>query len=955
MLNLADQWFSAWQRHLDEIPDSVALTDPNENLTFAQVEDLSGKIYSRLLTVDAESGSVVLVCTSRGVRDFVAMMGILKRGFAYLLVEPSMPSERIEYLRRDSSAVCVIDDRLYEDIIAGETYRPGYERVDDHTPAYLVYTSGTTGKPKGVIHERGNLLHSCKSMEHDGANAENRNTRFSLLCPLNFVVTTLVMNMFIYSGCHLFIPPISILKNKYLLISHISDNHIDTAFLPPAVLRLFGQELPNTLTTIYTGSDVVGGIFLPGRKLYNLYVMSETGFVICKYLIDKLVPLCPIGKPNPGIEVKLSEEGEILCRAPWFHGYVDGRGRDGDGYLRTGDLAKLDADGNYVLVGRADDMVKVNGNRVEPAEIEAVVRELSGLECAVRGVEREGMSLALYYVSDKEIDFDNLAGKMKQVLPDYMIPSHFVRLDSLPRTAIGKLDRRSLPEPQTVFVEYAAPRTDFEKRFCKTVADELGLKKVGLNDDFFSIGGTSINVLNIISKLELKGFDAENIYRARRIGDVIRVYLGLTKSGTLTEGEKEIQGRRSLQSIEGINNNLPSIIAEDQLASKNLVWNLPQILQLPWYVDMKRLCCAINAYISSSSTFQTDLARDSDGRLCYRHHPELVKEVVVERMSAADAKEAIRTFVRPFRLIDELPYRIRLICAGVHKYLLFDIHHAFTDGEGLVHIGNDIFKLFCGQKPGSNNFFAWIVDEKSAHTEEELRENLAALKRYFDGTKWSGIPVRGTGENRHIKYTVNTGVRLKDLNRCLAEQGWTRVSLLYASYLLASAKLTQSNDVLASFLYGRRAGIENHAGVRFCCLTLGMHLSGIETADELIRAVEQEISRAMAYTSPRYKEAYKGSIPWYLDDLGNIANVEELFGRRVRSIDPIYDPIYDNGAAPTAYNVMRFSNNRGYLCMSPDYNTFYAGEDEVNLLCDYMTDALKRLISSDGSVIEDYI
>lgn len=342
----ADQWFSTWQHHLTEIPDSVALTDSNENLTFAQIEELSGKIYSRLLSIDAESGSVVLVRTSRGVRDFVAMMGILKRGFAYILVEPSMPSGRIDYLRQDSAAVCELDDSLYEDIIANEKYISGYERVDDQIPAYLVYTSGTTGKPKGAIHKRGNLIYSCKSIERDGTIAENRNTRFSLLCPLNFVVTTLVMNMLFFSGGHLFIPPVSLLRNKNALISHIADNHIDTAFLPPIVLRLFGKELPKELTTIYTGSDVIGGIYLPGRKLFNLYMMSETGFVICKYLIDGPKPLCPVGKPNPCIDLKLSEEGEILCRTPWFHGYVDGSGISEDGYFRTGDSARIDKDGN---------------------------------------------------------------------------------------------------------------------------------------------------------------------------------------------------------------------------------------------------------------------------------------------------------------------------------------------------------------------------------------------------------------------------------------------------------------------------------------------------------------------------------------------------------------------------------------------------------------------------------
>lgn len=951
----ADQWFSAWQRHLDEIPQSLALSDSNESLTFAQVDILSGKIYSKLLSLDAPFGSVALVRTSRGVRNFVAMLGILKRGFAYLLADPSMPEDRIDFIRRDSSAVCVIDDCLYEDIIANEPCKPGYEQVDDHVPAYLVYTSGTTGRPKGAIHERGNLLLSCKSMQHDGACAENRSTRFSLLCPLNFVVTTVVMNMSFFNGCHLFIPPLALLKDIQQLVAHLADNHIDTTFLPPAVLRLFGRELPKELTTIYTGSDEVGGIFLPGRNLFNLYMMSETGFVICKYLIDKPLPLCPIGKPTPYIDVMLSEEGEMLCKVPFFRGYVGTHSANVEGgYLRTGDLARIDKDGNYVLSGRSDDMVKVNGNRVEPAEVEAVVRELTGLDCAVRGYDNGGMTLAFYYVSDSDIDTPMLITHLKQRLPEYMIPSHFIRLECLPRTALGKLDRKNLPAPKTEYGNYMSPQSDFEIMFCKAIATELGLQRVGLHDDFFSLGGTSINILNIISKLNLKGFDAENFYKSRIVGDIIRAYLNSNNTHSLTEEEKEMLGRRSLQPLEGINNDVPRDLAEAQLATGNMVWNLPQILQLPWFADMKRLCRAINAYISSSSTFQTDITRNSDGKLCYRFHPELVKAVSVECMSVSEANEAIRTFVRPFPLLDTLPYRIRLIRAGLHKYLLFDIHHIFTDGEGLALIGSDILNLYRGGNAATNNLFAWIADEKAAHTQDELKMNMEALKRHFDGTKWGGMLGTGTGQNRHIKYTVNTGVCLKNLNSCLAQRGWTRDSLLYASFFLAAAKLSQSNDVLAVSLYGRRAGVVNHAGMRFCCLNLGIHLVGIKTAGDLIAAVEHDRVRAMAYTAPAFKP-YGDSFPWYLDDLGDIANIGAMFGGWVKSIDPFYDPKYDNGNAPTDTKVIRFSNHKGFLCMSPDYNTFYASEEEVCRLCDYIIVALKRLISGDDSVIAEFV
>lgn len=951
----ADKWFSAWASHCKDIPTAEALSDNNGSLTFAQVEELSGKVYSRLLSLDAGYGSAVLVCTSRGVMDFVIILGILKRGFAYVLAEPSMPPERIEYIRSDCSAVCVIDDSLYENIIADEPYKAGYQRVDDHIPAYLVYTSGTTGRPKGAIHERGNLLFSCQSIEHDGTITENRNTHFSLLCPLNFVATTFVANMSVYSGAHLFIPPVSTLKNKRVLISYLSDNRIDTAFLPPAVLRLFGKELPDNLTTIYTGSDMVGDVYLPKRRIYNLYMMSETGFVICKHLIDRPTSLCPVGKPNPGVEVKLSEEGEILCRAPYFYGYLDGSGKTGDGYLRTGDLAKTDKDGNFVLTGRADDMFKVNGNRVEPAEIEAIVKEHYGLECAVKGFEKDGMSIALYYVSERELDPGRLTEQLKQMLPEYMIPSHFIRLDSLPRTDVGKLDRKNLPAPEAVFEEYVAPRTELEKRFSKAIADELDVERVSLHDDFFLIGGTSLNVLNLISKLELNGLEAEHFYKARKIGEIIGRYLESRKAISLTDEEKEMLGRSTLQPLKYLNYKTIEAIAEYQISADSTVWSLPQIVRLPFFVDMKRLCRAVNAYISSSSTFQTSVVRDSDGKLCFRHSPELVKEIQVEKMSASRVKETIRTFIRPFKLIDELPYRIRLIRGGGCKYLLFDIHHILTDGEGLVLFGNDIFNLYCGRKPGKNDLFAWIADENAVCTEQNASANLESLKKHFDGICWGGFVGTGTEEKRHVNRTILTDIRLKDIDRCLKNRGWTMDSLFCAALALSAAKCSQSKDVLIAFVRSKRAGAVNHAGYRICRHNLGLHLSETMTIDRLVAAVEADRVRSMAYHFPEYPADKENVAPWMIDNLIDIARAAHIWDKWIFRMNPIYDKKYEVGTSPSLMNLMRFSRSRGRLALNPDYNTFFVGDEDVNRLCDHIIDAMKRLISGDESVVVDYL
>lgn len=557
-----------------ENPKETILFDETvtKGITYEDLHELSGKVYAWLKYQGIGREDFILINLARGVLPVVAIIGILKAGAAFALVEENYAPERIEYIRKDCGCKSEINRNAWEEILKCEPL-DGHEQTDAHDAAYAIYTSGTTGNPKGVLHEYGNIEECIRSVNYEGNPIISEKDRGALLAPMNFVATIMMLFCVLYcGGCKLFIASYATIKNQLLLKKMFLEKRISCTFLTPSYIRILGGQTGPFLKKLIVGSEPANNIYLDKVEIYNMYAMSESGFVVSVFKIDKPYSTCPIGKPQFDLDYMLLDEdgnpvsdneiGEICFRNEYVRGYMNLPEETGkafvNGIYHSGDLAKKLPDGNLVFLGRSNDMIKINGNRIEPAEIEAAVKNALGIDwVAAKGFENGSQSyLCAYYTADVEIDAEKLRAELLKKLPYYMIPSYYIHIDAIPLKPNGKLDRKALPEPehQDLSAQYAEPTNDTEKALCNAFAKVLKLEKVGIHDDFYEMGGDSLGSIEAIVESGLPGLEASMIFRGRTAENIAKLY-----------AENHIEGGISDEELNAEAMKLPHKLTTEQL------------------------------------------------------------------------------------------------------------------------------------------------------------------------------------------------------------------------------------------------------------------------------------------------------------------------------------------------------------------------------------------------------
>ncbi|MGP4002444.1 amino acid adenylation domain-containing protein, partial [Streptomyces sp. 8N706] len=552
------------------LPDAVAVSCAGESLTYRELEESANRLARHLMGLGAGPGRLVALSVERGLQMVVGLLGILKSGAAYVPLDPAYPAERLAYMLEDSGAgllvthrglasglpvagVRVVDLDAEREVIAGLPATAPVTSVSASDLAYVIYTSGSTGRPKGVAVEHRSVLHllaNCQPLYNFGADD---------------VWTVFHSYAFDFSVWELWGALVT--GGRVVVVGH------DTARSPEAMWRLLREErvtilnqtpsmfrelveqaarssaspLPGLRWVVFGGEALEPKHVLTwferyasaGTRLVNMYGITETTVHVTFQEIDAghlaAGGRLPAGRPLPGYRVfLLDERGEPVPTGVAGEIYVAGGGlargylhrpaltaerfplnpfgAAGERMYRSGDVARWRADGTLEYLGRADDQVKIRGFRIELGEIEtALVGHDRVRECVV--VAHEGgdghRRLVAYMVADGELPVTELRAHLGETLPDYMVPAVFVTLERLPLTPSGKVDRRSLPEPEVraeqLGTTYTAPRNDTEEALAAIWADVLGVAKVGIHDNFFELGGDSILSIQVISHARQAG------------------------------------------------------------------------------------------------------------------------------------------------------------------------------------------------------------------------------------------------------------------------------------------------------------------------------------------------------------------------------------------------------------------------------------------------------------------
>ncbi|MFB7664832.1 amino acid adenylation domain-containing protein [Kitasatospora sp. NPDC056138] len=564
-------------------PDAPAVVCGDERLTYAELNERANRVAGGLRAQGVGLESLVGLCLERSVELAVAMLAIAKSGAAYVALDPQHPEDRLRYLVEDSGAVCVVGEagsdagRTVPTLTTGQLARPS----DGNPPLaagpgnalYVVYTSGSTGQPKAVVMAHGP---TARLMRWAG-----RRYRLDGTVLQYFPITSDVCSYEFFStwwagGCAV-IAQEADRMDVPALAGLVRRHRIGTVLLPGAVLEELarhGREHPEDVAGIReivtTGDRLTIGAHLramcagpDGPTLDNQWGSTEVNVVTALRLTAPADswPASPrIGSPVSGGRIHVLDEHlrQVPVNVPGDL-YVGG-GQLARGYLgrpdvtaasflpdpfaaepgarmyRTGDRGRWRPDGTLEFLGRADFQLKVHGYRVEPGEIETVLREHPGVARAAVTAHpaASGLRLAAHVSAvpgGRAPEPAELLEFLRGRLPDHMVPQACVVLDRLPLTATGKVDRKALPEPGFDAVRYVPPRDGIDRRIVEVWQEVLGRAVIGIQDNFFELGGHSLLIPQVVHRVN-QAFGARLPLRSLFRAQTVRAMADEVRAGT---------------------------------------------------------------------------------------------------------------------------------------------------------------------------------------------------------------------------------------------------------------------------------------------------------------------------------------------------------------------------------------------------------------------------------------
>lgn len=921
-----------FEQQVRRTPNNVAVVFEGQQFTYIELNQRANQLAHYLQDLGVKPDVLVALCVERSLEMVVGLLGILKAGGAYLPLDPAYPKERLAFMLNDAQTpILLTQERLLEKIpehhshvvcldsdwktIAQENQKNCISQVKGENLAYTIYTSGSTGKPKGVMLSHHAICNHMFWMQTTFPLTEK--DKVLQKTPFSFDASVWEFYAPLLVGAQLVIARPGGHQDSSYLIETIIQQKITIIQLVPSLLRMLleagGLEKCNSLRNVFCGGEALSVNLqkdfcaLVNAGLYNLYGPTEacidSTFWICNRENDQQI--VPIGHPIANAQVYLFDEslklvpigvpGELYIGGTGLaRGYFNRPDLTAERFIpnpfsnepstrlyKTGDLARYLADGSIEYLGRKDYQVKIRGVRIELGEIEAVLEQHTKIrQCVV--VPREDVPgnqrLVAYLVPHGEAipKINELHCFLKQRLPEYMIPSAFVMLDTLPLTESGKVDRRKLPIPETAHRElhqtFVAPRTPIEEILVLIWAEVLGVEQVGVKDNFFTLGGHSLVATQLVS-------------RVRATLSVELPLRSLFEHPTVSELAKFIETMRSLsQSVSA-----PPILPRtqeaeiplsfsqqrlwflEQLDSGDALYNIRAVVRLSGKVNIPALEMSFNEIIARHEILRTNFIVNNGQPIQIiaptvnlvlpvvelQQLPEIEREVKSQQLAEQEAAYS-------FNLSNEPLLRVKLLKLGESEnILLLTMHHIIADGWSMGVLVQELAALYdakCNNLPLQLPQLPIQYADVAIWQREWLQGEVQASQLSYWKQQLDGIPALLKLPTDRVRPTIQT---FRGANQTLAlsqelskalislsqRQGVTLFMTLLAAFQILLYHYTSQEDILVGspIANRNRSETEGLIGCFANTLVLRSRLSDNLTLEELMRQVREVTLGAYAH------------------------------------------------------------------------------------------------------------
>ncbi|SUA48132.1 Tyrocidine synthase III [Nocardia africana] len=909
-------------------PKAPALTYAETTLTYAEFGARVNRLARHLIARGVGPGSLVALHMPRSLELVVGMYATVAAGAGYVPLDPGHPAERIRYVLdtarpdcvlattdtpvRAESAPPVLDiDRLdvsgYADGPLTDVDRLGKLRPE-HV-AYVIFTSGSTGRPKGVAVSHGAIVNRLVWMQAEyGLSSDDVVLQKT---PATFDVSVWEFFWPLQVGARLVVARPDGHRDPAYLARVMDEEAITTAHFVPSMLSVFVDALaddaamvPATLRRVFTSGEALAADTaarwrgLGGAPLHNLYGPTEAAVDVTFHEVTEADTVTvPIGRPVANTRVYVLDSalrpvpvgvaGELyLAGAQLAEGYIARPDltadrfvadpfRAGERMYRTGDIVRWQATGELNYVGRADFQVKVRGLRIELGEIEAALRESEGVAQAVAVVRDDrdtGDRIVAYVVaaSGSDLDAERLRADCARRLPEYMVPAMIVTLDALPLNASGKLDRKALPEPGFRTRAFRAPGTRAELAVAAVYAELLGLDRVGLDDDFFALGGNSLTATRVAARLGAE-LDAEL---------PVRLIFDAPTVGELAARAAEFAGRGAAVPL--IARPRPDLVplspAQQRMWFLNRfdpgqsVHNIPVALRLTGALDTAALESALADIVARHETLRT--VYPDIGGIGYQQIRPADHVPVVSRLHGDDIAAVIGAFIaEPFDVTTEVPLRVALMPSSAESVapdhiLVLVVHHIAADGFSMAPLARDIATAYAARSAGTAprwhelaiQYADYALWQREVLGAESDPESPAARQLDFWRDRLRGLPTRlelptdrprpAVAGHAAATVTVDLDARLRaGLDDLAGRYESTPFMVVHAALAVLLARMSGTADIaIGAPVAGRGAAVlDDLVGMFVNTLVLRSDIQAAQPFSAVLRQVREDDLAAFAH------------------------------------------------------------------------------------------------------------